>query len=113
MPDSVDVSLLTAHAHGEATLATLYGEVDVLTTPKLTSCLLLLLDGPSPDLLVDLRSLVFIDGTGVAALAVVQGCVDDRQGRLRLICTRPITLWMLRHPRLGFDFEVLDHIPAA
>ncbi|MGP9019579.1 STAS domain-containing protein [Streptomyces sp. BR1] len=113
MPASDDVPLLTSYAHGAATLATLRGEIDILTTPELTSSLLLLLDGPSPDLLIDLRSLAFIDGTGVAALADVRSHADDRNGRLRLICVHRITLWMLRHPCLGADFDILDHVPAA
>lgn len=113
MPVSDHVPLLTARAHGVATLATLRGEIDILTTPELTSGLLLLLDGPSPDLLVDLRSLAFIDGTGVAGLADVRDHADERHGRLRLICIHKITLWMLRHPCLGADFDILDHVPAA
>ncbi|MFD9905877.1 STAS domain-containing protein [Streptomyces sp. NPDC059063] len=108
-----NVSLLTSQRCGAATLVTLHGEIDVLTAPELTGALMLSLNGESPDLLVDLRSVQFIDGTGLAALAVVRRRADSRHGRMRLICTRPITLWVLRHPRLGFDFEVLDDIPAA
>ncbi|MFD9792047.1 STAS domain-containing protein [Streptomyces sp. NPDC059070] len=107
------MSLLTAHAHGAATLATLRGEIDILTTPGLTSGLMRLLEGPTPDLVVDLRHLTFIDGTGVAALADVRGRAEDRQGRLRLVCTHPITLWLLRHPALGLGFDILDQVPAA
>ncbi|MEU7583926.1 hypothetical protein AB0B50_40830 [Streptomyces sp. NPDC041068] len=66
------MSPLTAHGRGTATPANLHKKIDILTAPELTSALLLLVDGPAPDVLVDLRNLDFIDGAGLTALATVQ-----------------------------------------
>ncbi|QDO43562.1 STAS domain-containing protein [Streptomyces sp. RLB3-17] len=113
MPNPPPTSLLDTQSHGLSVLATLHGEIDLLTAPVLSALLTPLTVCARPDVLVDLRQVAFIDGTGIAVLAVARDAATAHDGRLRLICTHPITLWILLHPGLGFGFDVLEGLPAA
>lgn len=113
MPNRPRTSLLTTEKHGLSVLATPYGEIDLLTAPVFNAQLAPLTDCTEPDVLVDLRQVTFIDGTGIAVLVIARNAAAARDGRLRLICTHPITLWILHHPGLGLGFDVLKDLPAA
>ncbi|MFD4482692.1 STAS domain-containing protein [Streptomyces sp. NPDC058471] len=113
MPNRTRTTLLTTEKHGLSILATLHGEIDLLTAPALNAQLAPLTNCAEPDVLVDLRQVTFIDGTGIAVLVIACNAATAHNGRLRLICTHPITLWLLQHPGLGLDFDVLKVLPAA
>ena len=113
MPNPPRTSLLDTHRHGRSVVATLHGEIDLLTAPALSALLAPLSACARPDVLVDLRQVAFIDGTGLAVLALARDTATAHDGRLRLICTHPLILWILRRPELGFGFDVLEALPAA
>ncbi|MEV0114878.1 STAS domain-containing protein [Streptomyces sp. NPDC050844] len=113
MPNPPRTSLLDTRSHGLSVVATLHGEIDLLTAPALSALLAPLTACARPDVLVDLRQVAFIDGTGLAVLAVARNTATAHEGRLRLICTHPLTLWILHCPGLGFGFDVLEGLPAA
>ncbi|MCX4671146.1 STAS domain-containing protein [Streptomyces sp. NBC_01381] len=113
MPNPPRTSLLDTQSRGLSVVATLHGEIDLLTAPALSALLAPLTGCARPDVLVDLRQVAFIDGTGLAVLAVARDAATAHDGRLRLICTHPLTLRILHHPGLGFGFDVLESLPAA
>ncbi|MEV7190525.1 STAS domain-containing protein [Streptomyces sp. NPDC093510] len=98
----------SVHAHGPDLVVSLRGEIDVATAPAISSYLDTLTDAHSTGLLIDLRQVTFMDGSGVRVLTRARA---RRDGRLRLICTQPITLRLLRHPSLRLHFEILDRLP--
>lgn len=98
----------SVHAHGPDLVVCLRGEIDVATAPAITSYLDKLTTPHSAELLIDLRQVTFMDGSGVRVLTRARARKD---GRLRLICTQSITLKLLRHPSLRLHFEILDHLP--
>ncbi|MCM2430401.1 STAS domain-containing protein [Streptomyces sp. RKAG337] len=99
-------------AHGDCTVVPLRGEIDLLTAPDLTRFLDALTEGVHPDLLIDLRQVDFLDGSGITTLVRARGRAVARDGRLRLLCTHPPTLRILRLPELRLQFDLLEHMPA-
>ncbi|MEI5098673.1 STAS domain-containing protein [Streptomyces sp. PmtG] len=99
-------------SHGDCTLVVLCGEIDLHTAPAITDCLDTLTRAGTADLLIDLRPVDFMDGTGVRVLDRARARTSGRHGRLRLICTHPLTLHLLNHPRLRLDFDILNRLPA-
>lgn len=84
----------------------LSGEIDMLTAPCIGARLDVLTARPLPDLVVDLRSVSFIDCTGLGVLCRVANHVRARQGRLRLVTDNPRFRRILRLTRLSGAFEV-------
>ncbi|MGP4047670.1 STAS domain-containing protein [Streptomyces sp. 2A115] len=84
----IDTRSVPHHAErttGEATLVELGGEIDIFTAPPLADRLEALTAGRHPDLVLDLRSMVFIDCTGPGVLCRARNRVVARHGRLRLV----------------------------
>ncbi|MDF9811177.1 STAS domain-containing protein [Streptomyces sp. SPB162] len=100
------------HTHGDCTVVPLRGEIDLLTAPDLTRFLDSLTAGRHPDLLIDLRQVEFLDGSGITTLVRARSRAVAREGRVRLLCTHPPLLRVLRLPELRLDFDVLEHMPA-
>ncbi|MEV8018834.1 STAS domain-containing protein [Streptomyces sp. NPDC086554] len=98
--------------HGDCTLVVLCGEIDIHTAPTITDRLDALTHTGDSDLLIDLRPVDFMDGTGVRILTRTRARTSGRHGRLRLICTHPVTLRLLNHPRLRLEFDILNRLPA-
>nr|WP_232107970.1 MULTISPECIES: STAS domain-containing protein [Streptomyces] len=103
----------TARVVGDTTIVELSGEIDMLTAPCVGARLDVLTAGPLPDLVVDLRSVSFIDCTGLGVLCRVANHVRARQGRLRLVTDNPRFRRILRLTRLSGAFEVCAVPPGA
>ncbi|MEU3464134.1 STAS domain-containing protein [Streptomyces sp. NPDC006733] len=100
------------HTHGDCTVVPLRGEIDLLTAPGLSRFLDALTAGLHPDLLIDLRQVEFLDGSGISTLVRARSRAVAREGRLRLVCTHPPLLRVLRLPALQLGFDVLQDLPA-
>ncbi|MBJ3812591.1 STAS domain-containing protein [Streptomyces flavofungini] len=100
--------------HGDCTLVVLCGEIDIHTAPAISWQLDDLTPNGGADLLVDLRAVEFMDCAGVRLFdrARTRARMGGPHGRLRLICTRPASLHLLKHPRLRLGFDILDQLPA-
>ncbi|MBW5423807.1 anti-sigma factor antagonist [Streptomyces sp. BG9H] len=100
--------IASVHTHGTGTLVRLCGEIDIATAPDISDYLDTLSYAGAAELLIDLRQVEFMDGSGVRLLNRARARGD---GRLRVICTDPTTLRLLRHPSLRMWFDILDHLP--
>ncbi|KAF5999210.1 STAS domain-containing protein [Streptomyces sp. WAC00263] len=98
---------------GPVTVVVLHGEIDILTAPPITARLDALLAGPSPELVLDLRSVAFIDCSGLAVLCRARNRVRAQGGRLCLVISSPRILWMLRRTGLAHAFDVYSCLPEA
>ncbi|MDX3714722.1 STAS domain-containing protein [Streptomyces europaeiscabiei] len=110
----------TEHTIGETTVVELRGEIDILTAPPLTARLEALTAGPHPDLVLDLRSMAFIDCTGLGVLCRARNRALTRHGRLRLVTDSRSFRRILRAVDLAGVFELhpslstaLPHTPEA
>ena len=98
--------------HGDCTLVVLCGELDIQTAPGIDHRLDTINHAGNADLLVDLRAVDFMDGTGVRLLERARSRAARHGGRLRLICTNPLLLRLLTFPWPHLDFDILDRLPA-
>jgi anti-sigma B factor antagonist len=109
---------LTAHRTAERpacrnTVVELHGEIDILAAPSVTAHLDTLTSAGRPQLVVDLRSVTFIDCSGLAALCRARRRALSRGGSLRLVVDDPRVLRILRLTHLSRAFEVYDSLPGT
>lgn len=88
------------------TVVTPSGEIDLATAIPLRALLDSLTYGPHPDLVVDLRSVSFIDCAGLAVLCRARNRVLARSGRLRLVTGSGSFSRVARAAGLGGVFEI-------
>ncbi len=62
------------------------GEVDVTTTPRVRAQLISLLSEGTPNVVVDLEGVDFMDSSGLGALVAALKLARSRDGELRLVC---------------------------
>jgi anti-sigma B factor antagonist len=62
------------------------GELDVLTTPKLSAELNVIVRRSAQDVVLDLRSAVFLDSAGLQLLLVTQRRLGQTGRRLTVVC---------------------------
>lgn len=94
-------------------MVTLHGEIDLLTAPAVTARLDRLTAGRRPDVVIDLRTVDFIDCSGLGALCRARRRALARRGRLRLVCDSPRFLQILRYVRLEGDFDIRPRLVDA
>jgi anti-sigma B factor antagonist len=112
-PQILSAPCLRERVVGSTTVVELRGEIDIQTAPPVSAHLDALTSGPSPELVLDLRSVTFIDCRGLAALCRTRNRALDRGGRLRLVTSSPRFLWMLRLTNLAHAFDVYARLPDA
>ncbi|MEU6532282.1 STAS domain-containing protein [Streptomyces sp. NPDC046928] len=93
------------------TVVVLRGEIDLGTATSLTTRLDALTSAPSPDLVLDLREVTFIDCAGLGVLCRARNRARARAGRLRLVSDSARFRRMLRLVDLGGVFEVASRLP--
>ncbi|WP_405952521.1 STAS domain-containing protein [Streptomyces prunicolor] len=95
------------------TVVALSGEMDLLTAQPLSARLDMLTAGPRPDLVLDLRSVTFIDCAGLSVLCRARNRTAVRGGRLRFVTGDTGFLRILRHAQLGGVFEIHARLSNA
>lgn len=110
-PQIRSASCLRERVVGSATVVELRGEIDIQTAPLVSARLDALTAGPSPELVLDLRSVTFIDCSGLAALCRARTRVLSRCGRLRLVSGSPRLMRILRLTNLAHAFDVHSRLP--
>ncbi|MEU2060343.1 STAS domain-containing protein [Streptomyces sp. NPDC013455] len=104
--------VVVAHGtSGGATVVSLRGDIDLLSVATLSERLDALTAHTRPDLVVDLRSVTFIDCTGLGALCRARNRTLARQGRLRLVTESTAFRRMLRITGLAEVFELHTRLP--
>lgn len=96
----------TERVIGGTTVVEMHGEIDILTATPLSARLDTLTAGPRPHLVLDLRSVTFIDGSGLRLLCRARNRVLARQGRLRLVADSGRLLRILRPALLADAFDI-------
>jgi anti-anti-sigma factor len=80
--------IVRTEVSGRPTLL-VYGEIDVMTAPKLHEALNLVLREQPSILQIDLANVTFIDSTGLSALVVAHRQLEEAGGELRLVSVPP------------------------
>lgn len=91
----------------------LHGDVDIQVALSLSAHLDALTAGPRPDVVFDLRSVSFLDCSGLGLLCRARNRALQRQGHFRLITNSDKVLCLLRHTGLAGAFELHPDVPTA
>jgi anti-sigma B factor antagonist len=92
---------------------TLRGEVDVYTAPKLKAKLIETIEDGCANIVVDLEGVSFIDSSGLGVLVSALRRARERDGAVRIVCTRENILKIFRITGLDKVFPVFDNIADA
>ncbi|WP_244177435.1 STAS domain-containing protein [Streptomyces atriruber] len=97
----------------EAIVIELHGEVDVVAYQRSVSLVDAVTAGPEPVVIIDLSQVTFIDCSGLSLLMRAHRRVTTRGRRLRIVCTHPLTLRMLRVTQLTAALSPAPTLSAA
>lgn len=97
----------------QAIVIELHGELDLVTYQRTVSLLDAATTGSEPLVVVDLSPVTFVDCSGLSLLLRIRRRVADRGGRLRIVCSHPLTLRMLRVTKLTSALSPVPTLSAA
>jgi anti-sigma B factor antagonist len=78
------------------TVLELHGEIDIAAAVEIIPHLDALTGRPGARIVIDLRHVEFFDCSGLRLLHRARHRILDRGGELRLVCTHPLTLRVLK-----------------
>ena len=99
--------------NGCAALVTPHGDVDLAGAPRLREALSDALSEGLVNLLMDLRSVTFIDSTGLGVLVGAGKKAYGLGGSMRIVCDNPRTLKLLAVTGINRSLPVLGTFEAA
>jgi anti-sigma B factor antagonist len=91
----------------------LRGEVDVYTAPRLKEKLIEMIESGCINIVVDLEAVSFIDSSGLGVLVSALRRAREREGAVRIVCTRENILKIFRITGLDKVFPVFPDIAEA
>ncbi len=104
---------ITSERSGDVCTMTLQGEVDVYTAPQLKEAIIELIESGCPRILVDLEGVGFIDSSGLGVLVGGLRRAKERDGAIRLVCTREHVLKIFRITGLDKVFAIFPDAEGA
>jgi anti-sigma B factor antagonist len=99
--------------HDGHPVVVVYGELDVLTAPRLHEGLEELIAAGTTKILVDLANVTFMDSTGLSALLVAHRHLSDAGGELRLVAVPTNLARTIEIAGLGERFHVYPDVSSA
>ena len=91
----------------------LEGEIDVYTAPKLKEVLVEAIESGCPNIIVDLQQVAFIDSSGLGVLVSALRRARERDGVVRIVCTRDNVLKIFRITGLDKVFPIFTDAAEA
>jgi anti-sigma B factor antagonist len=104
---------ITVRDEGHATLVRMSGELDAVTSPRLSEELDRLLTDGRRRLVLDLEEVTLIDSSGLSALVRLLKQVRGQGGRLGLAALQPSVRRVFDLTRLALSFDLYDDVAAA
>ncbi|MFF4750902.1 anti-sigma factor antagonist [Streptomyces sp. NPDC002514] len=95
------------------TVLEFHGEIDIAAAAELAPQLDRVTDRPGARIVIDLRNIEFFDCSGLRLLYRARTRVLEHGGTLRLVCTHPLTLRVLRVTGLARLLPALPTLEAA
>ncbi|MDN3026792.1 STAS domain-containing protein [Streptomyces sp. S.PB5] len=100
------------YRHGPFTVVEAADEIDMATAASLAEHLDAATAGQEPDVLVDLRTVAFFDGSGLRVLCRADSRARERGGRLRVVSASPRIRRLLHAAGLLGRFPPLPDLPG-
>jgi anti-sigma B factor antagonist len=104
---------ITVRDEDHATLVRMSGELDAVTSPRLSEELDRLLTDGRRRLVLDLEEVTLIDSSGLSALVRLLKQVRGQGGRLGLAALQPSVRRVFDLTRLALSFDLYDDVAAA
>ena len=101
----MDLDIKTDSAGGVCTV-NLAGEVDVYSAPRLKQELVSAIEGGCANVIVNLEQVGFIDSSGLGVLVSALRRARERDGVVRIVCTRDNILKIFRITGLDKVFPI-------
>ena len=101
----MELNISTKREEGVCTV-TLEGEIDVYTAPRLKEVLVEAIESGCPNIIVDLEKVGFIDSSGLGVLVSALRRARERDGVVRIVCTRDNVLKIFRITGLDKVFPI-------
>lgn len=100
-------------ADAGAHVIALRGEIHVTTAPRFAEHLTAAIEGGKTAIVLDMTGVEFIDSTGLSVLLNGLRLINQRHGRLALVCTNPTVLRLFQITSLDDTFDIFDERPKA
>lgn len=97
----------------DSCVLSLDGEVDVYTAPRLKEAIVEQVDSGCANIIVDLEGVGFIDSSGLGVLVSGLRRAKEKDGTIRLVCTRDTVLKIFRITGLDKVFPVFSGLDEA
>ncbi len=104
---------ITTEKYDEVCTVVLDGEVDVYSAPQLKQELVSAIEGGCENVIVDLERVGFIDSSGLGVLVSALRRARERDGVVRIVCTRDNILKIFRITGLDKVFPIFSDIVEA
>jgi anti-anti-sigma factor len=104
---------LRVRRHRGHTVLEFRGEIDIAAAAEIAPHLDAATAAPDAHVVIDLTPVEFFDCSGLRLLYRARHRVQDGPGRLRLVCSHPLTLRMLRVTGLARLLPVLPTLDAV
>jgi anti-sigma B factor antagonist len=108
----MELEITTVQADGVCMMS-LDGEVDVYTAPRLKESLIGQIESGCSRIIVDLQDVGFIDSSGLGVLVGGLRRAKERDGTIRLVCTRDNILKIFRITGLDKVFAIFPDAAQA
>ena len=89
------------------------GEIHVSTAPSFREQLNAVIERGGTTLVLDLSAVEFIDSTGLSVLLNGLRLVNQRQGRMALVCANPTVMRLFQITSLDATFDIFEDRAAA
>jgi anti-sigma B factor antagonist len=89
------------------------GEIHVSTAPSFREQLNAVIEGGGTMLVLDLSGVEFIDSTGLSVLLNGLRLINQRHGRLALVCANPTVMRLFQITSLDATFDIFEDRAAA
>lgn len=84
------------------------GEIHVTTAPAFAAGLTEAIEGGQTHVVLDMTGVEFIDSTGLSVLLNGLRLVNQKRGRLALVCANPTVLRLFQITKLDGTFDIFD-----
>lgn len=108
----MELEITTRQQDGICSMS-LTGEVDVYTAPRLKEALVTQIESGCARIIVDLEGVGFIDSSGLGVLVGGLRRAKEREGTIRLVCTRDNVLKVFRITGLDKVFAIFSDVEEA
>jgi len=98
---------------GNVCAVNLEGEIDVYTAPRLKEQLVAAIESGCANVIIDMEKVGFIDSSGLGVLVGALRRARERDGVVRIVCTRDNILKIFRITGLDKVFPIFDNMADA